>query len=245
MYIIKLYQSDPVGPNEPSPLPVGHVQDYGGEQCPAGWLPCHGQSLSRTHYPELFAVLGTRYGQGTTPGETFSLPDFKLATEEVSASGYATVSGGNDPTEGTLAELAQRMYDAVRAKRAAQDLIDQLQIAIADAMEDDLVQLPHLPPLVRVPRKSTSWIDKDHATKFRDDTLDAIAREVARDNATGDLDPIKRNIARATLDIVTEALPAFSKLKVAGEKRLGIDPSAYRVTSESFVAKFEEEDEEG
>lgn len=42
---------------------------------PDGWLPCWGQSVSRTQYAKLFEVIGTTYGE--RDGETFVLPDLR------------------------------------------------------------------------------------------------------------------------------------------------------------------------
>jgi rhizosphere induced protein len=39
-----------------------------------GWMLCDGRQLSKTAYPELFAVLGTLYG-GTS--ESFRIPDYR------------------------------------------------------------------------------------------------------------------------------------------------------------------------
>lgn len=40
------------------------------------WLECDGQAVSRALYPALFALIGTRFGQGD--GETtFNLPRFR------------------------------------------------------------------------------------------------------------------------------------------------------------------------
>lgn len=38
-----------------------------------GWLKCDGRSLSRTIYPDLFAIIGTTFG--STDGNSFNLPD--------------------------------------------------------------------------------------------------------------------------------------------------------------------------
>lgn len=54
--------------------PIGCIQAFGGATAPLGWLLCQGQAVSRTEYAELFAVIGTAFGNGdgTT---TFNLPD--------------------------------------------------------------------------------------------------------------------------------------------------------------------------
>lgn len=52
----------------------GTIAMYAGAEAPAGWLPCHGQSLSAANYPSLFAAIGYLYGG---EGDTFLLPDLR------------------------------------------------------------------------------------------------------------------------------------------------------------------------
>lgn len=56
--------------------PVGSVIAYPVDSVPAHCLECNGALISRTAYPELFAVLGTVYGAGDG-GTTFAVPDFR------------------------------------------------------------------------------------------------------------------------------------------------------------------------
>lgn len=44
------------------------------QQRPTNWLPLNGQEISRTQYPELFAVVGTYYNTAQTPITHFRLP---------------------------------------------------------------------------------------------------------------------------------------------------------------------------
>ncbi|QNL30252.1 minor tail protein [Microbacterium phage ClearAsMud] len=54
---------------------TGEMKVWGGVTAPSGWLLVQGQSLLIASYPELYAVLGTRFGgNGTT---TFNLPDLR------------------------------------------------------------------------------------------------------------------------------------------------------------------------
>lgn len=53
---------------------VGTIVSYGGTGLPAGYLDCDGSAVSRTTYAELFAVIGTTYGQGDG-STTFNLPN--------------------------------------------------------------------------------------------------------------------------------------------------------------------------
>ena len=57
-------------------LPVGAILDFAGDTVPNGALLCDGSAVSRTVYSELFAVIGTTFGEGD--GEsTFNLPDMR------------------------------------------------------------------------------------------------------------------------------------------------------------------------
>ena len=58
-------------------IPVGTVISYTNETLPSGWLKCDGTELLRSGYPDLFAVLGTKYGGTAT---TFNLPDMRTRT---------------------------------------------------------------------------------------------------------------------------------------------------------------------
>lgn len=63
--------------NQPSgdTLPIGSIAQFGGSIAPTNWLFCNGQAVSRETYSELFAVIGTTYGEGNG-STTFNLPDF-------------------------------------------------------------------------------------------------------------------------------------------------------------------------
>ena len=57
-------------------LPLGAVIEWYSDTIPENWLLCNGQNISRTDYPELFNVLGTKYGTGNG-STTFGLPNLK------------------------------------------------------------------------------------------------------------------------------------------------------------------------
>jgi microcystin-dependent protein len=58
-------------------MPPGVLMPYAGSGAPAGWLLCHGQSLSTTTYADLFAAIGYTYGGS---GASFDLPDLRGRT---------------------------------------------------------------------------------------------------------------------------------------------------------------------
>lgn len=66
-----------VGLTNPAELPVGCIQDYAGANLTNyKWTFCDGRALSRSAYPELFAVIGTTYGAGDG-STTFNVPDLR------------------------------------------------------------------------------------------------------------------------------------------------------------------------
>ena len=58
----------------PPALPTGSFIYYGGVDVPDGYLLCNGANVSRTTYANLFAVIGTKYGDGDGVS-TFTLPN--------------------------------------------------------------------------------------------------------------------------------------------------------------------------
>lgn len=74
----KLYVDTAVGGIVvPAGVPAGTVIWTAGSSAPVGYLKANGASVSRASYPALFAAIGTTYGDGTTPGSTFALPDLR------------------------------------------------------------------------------------------------------------------------------------------------------------------------
>ena len=59
--------------------PVGIVMFWTNSTAPSGWLVCDGSAVSRTTYADLFAVVGTTFGEGDG-STTFNLPS--LTTPE-------------------------------------------------------------------------------------------------------------------------------------------------------------------
>lgn len=70
-----------------STIPIGVIYPFCGEfgtandpyaNVPDGYLACDGQAISRTTYSDLFAVIGTKYGNGDEI-TTFNVPDLREA----------------------------------------------------------------------------------------------------------------------------------------------------------------------
>ena len=73
-----------------SGVPIGFIGDWPSATPPTGWLICAGQTLSRTDYAALFAVVGTAFGAPSA--STFQLPDYRgrvAAGLDVDSGGFA------------------------------------------------------------------------------------------------------------------------------------------------------------
>lgn len=98
-----------------SGVPVGTMLEFAGTTPPDKYLLCDGQAVSRTDYAELFAIIGTMYGEGdgTT---TFNVPDHKgrsaigLNTDD---SDFDTLGkkGGSKTHTQTTEELATHRHN--------------------------------------------------------------------------------------------------------------------------------------
>lgn len=58
---------------------VGVIKLFSGSTAPDGWLICDGSAISRTTYSDLFALIGTTYGEGDG-STTFNIPNIKGRT---------------------------------------------------------------------------------------------------------------------------------------------------------------------
>ena len=91
-------------------VPIGTVVFYLGTTIPDGYLLCNGASLSRTEFPELFEVLGTKCG--SVDSAHFTLPDthhrFLEGTTTLSevgqyiAAGLPNIFGGMNTINGWM-----------------------------------------------------------------------------------------------------------------------------------------------
>lgn len=59
------------------PVPLGVVEMYSGSTIPENYGVCNGQEYSQALYPELYAVLGTRFNKPGTASGMFCLPDLR------------------------------------------------------------------------------------------------------------------------------------------------------------------------
>ena len=55
--------------------PVGSLKPWPTATSPGGWLPCDGWAISRSGFPDLYALIGNTYGAGDG-ATTFNLPNY-------------------------------------------------------------------------------------------------------------------------------------------------------------------------
>lgn len=98
--------------------PTGSVVMYTALSAPPGWLLCDGTAVSRTTYPDLWTLLGTRFGAGDG-STTFNVPNMQarfprmdtaaLATAGGSAAHTHTMNGHDHDLEGGGRQTAARI----------------------------------------------------------------------------------------------------------------------------------------
>lgn len=100
----------------------GEGKVWFGPTAPTGWMLCQGQSLLRSQYPRLFAVIGTVYGAADSTH--FNVPDMNGRVLVGRAAGDADFGnrggvGGAKTHTLTNAEIGYRSYGTVGATGTA------------------------------------------------------------------------------------------------------------------------------
>lgn len=151
----------------------------------------------------------------------------------------------DDWTEGTVDELGLRLQ-RVRVLQGVLHRIGQdIEDTVVASMTEDTAAFPG-GQLHRNEVRSSAWIDDSASERMRDDLAAAVAYEVALDVASGEVDPMKRNVALRAIRTAYEVIPSFSALKTAGQRRLGLHIGDYRSFGTTYKIAIEAlDDEEG
>jgi len=149
----------------------------------------------------------------------------------------------DDWCDGTIADLGLRFHRLEALDRLVHSLLSAIDQTLVDSMDEDIAAFPG-GRLHRTEKESSAWKTKESAKHLRDDLTRAVADNIALDVATGDLDPMKRNVARATMALALEAIPSFSSLNKAGRERLGLHIGDYRDFATHYKVTVEALDDE-
>lgn len=105
-------------------FPVGSIVAYGGSSdadAPAGCMYCHGQALNSADYPELYDVIGTKFGVGDGSAGSFSLPELRgeflrgAGTNQHSGQGSGGLVGAHQDATATAYSYSNGSSYAVAA----------------------------------------------------------------------------------------------------------------------------------
>ena len=90
-------------------MPAGTIIMYAGKSIPEGFLMCNGGAYSSSVYPELYAAIGTIYGngEGGSNGEDFNVPDLTDAGDNGNLGRFIRAAT-------TLDEVGTKEADAIR-----------------------------------------------------------------------------------------------------------------------------------
>jgi microcystin-dependent protein len=103
-------------------VPVGTILDFAGITPPSGYLVCNGQTVSRTTYAALFAVLGGTWGGGDG-STTFHLPDLR---RRVAIGSGGTVVSGPGAAVGNVGGQEATVLDNGTLPSHSHGIIDQI-----------------------------------------------------------------------------------------------------------------------
>jgi hypothetical protein len=150
----------------------------------------------------------------------------------------------DDVTDGSLDELGTRFILATRARDAAAELIDMLELALIDAMPEDVLSIAGVGALTRSEKRRSSWIGDSSADLMRSDLRRAVVAAVAVDRVTGEVDPLRQRIASLAVDEMYDAIGSFTTVLRPAQRRLGIDMNDYRQWSSYYRVALETENDD-
>lgn len=124
-------------------LPIGAITQFSGSIAPTNWLFCNGQAISRTEYSELFAIIGTHYGEGDG-STTFNLPDFigrvpvGLDAEDTDFDNLGDFGGAKTHTL-TVSEMPSHSHEFNFKTSGAQSISGNYGAYLLGGTSDDII----------------------------------------------------------------------------------------------------------
>lgn len=148
-------------------------------------------------------------------------------------------------TDGSLDELALRLDSCLRMKAMADDFAAAIKLQMAESMPEDDMVIQGVGVLHRKHRPRKTLKDKMASKRMRSDIAVAVARSLAEDRFTGEVDQAKRDHAAEAIDAVWAIVPSFSMMKRDGADSYGLDQDDYSDTSWSTTVELEHIEDEG
>lgn len=105
-----ILQNPALGVSCPSGVPVGAVGYFAMQTPPAGYLKADGSAVLRDTYPDLFAAIGTVFGDGNGTS-TFNLPDLMGRFAQGSMAPGQKLAAGLPNIEGTIGGLLMSNWE--------------------------------------------------------------------------------------------------------------------------------------
>lgn len=131
-------------------------------------------------------------------------------------------------TEGTTADLGQRLNLLYSIQAATRILVDEVTDSLGNRMEEDTMTIAGIGQVVRKPRFSNSWMHDDSREQMLDDAVRAIIAKLAVDKMTGEVHPAISNAVRETFNLVEACFSIGADPKVGFRKQLGLQTDIYR-----------------
>lgn len=145
----------------------------------------------------------------------------------------------DDWTDGPVFDLAYRLDRVEGLITTLQEIASWLELVLSESMIEDDLPIPGIGYLHRQEKQRSTWRYPGASDEMRQNLAEAVASDVARDVATGEIDPMKRNVALAALRAAYEAIPSFSSIKVPGRIRFHVDLEDYRTAETYYTVKIE------
>jgi hypothetical protein len=145
-----------------------------------------------------------------------------------------------DWTDGDFLDRAVALSRLKAIVTLCKEAMVHLEVDLAESMPEDTMTTP-VGLLRRTEKVTSTWRDDAAGDRFREDLAHAVVIEVSMDIGSGEVDPIKRNIAAAALRKLYEVIPAISTVKSGAKRAIGIDIGDYRSFSRHYAVELQEE----
>jgi len=143
-----------------------------------------------------------------------------------------------DWTTGDLLDRAVALSRLKEVVALCKEAMTELELSLAESMTEETMITP-VGLLRRTEKVTSTWKYDGAGDLFRDDLANAVVMRVAVDVGTGEMDPVKRNVAREALRVLYDVIPAISTVKSGAKRAIGIDVGDYRSFSRHYAVELQ------